>query len=142
MFSWRNKKIFCGYSILFVAMMVCYCVAEFCCFLLSLLCLVPLFISFPVDFFNVPVAFSMPHFYLADERYIKSVDGMYPNKEEHETYLDLEPVSYHNSSCLHNFHVIFNWLKEKFYTSVKSRAGNPSDLFSFCHLKILAFVTF
>ena len=36
--------------------------------------------------------FSLPHFYLADERYISSVWGLHPNKEEHETYIDLEPV--------------------------------------------------
>ena len=45
-----------------------------------------------VDFFNVPVAFSFPHFYEADQRYIDSVQGLHPVKEEHETYIDLEPV--------------------------------------------------
>lgn len=35
---------------------------------------------------------SFPHFYQADPVYINAVDGLNPNKEEHETYLDLQPV--------------------------------------------------
>lgn len=46
-----------------------------------------------VDFFNVPAAFSFPHFYLADPKYINAVRGLSPNKEEHETYIDLEPYT-------------------------------------------------
>ena len=35
---------------------------------------------------------SFPHFYQADPMYINAVEGMTPNKEDHETYLDLQPV--------------------------------------------------
>lgn len=46
-----------------------------------------------VDFFNVPAAFSFPHFYLADPKYINAVRGLTPNKAEHETFIDLEPYT-------------------------------------------------
>lgn len=35
---------------------------------------------------------SFPHFYQADPKYINAIDGLSPNKDEHETYLDLQPV--------------------------------------------------
>lgn len=41
---------------------------------------------------GAPVVVSFPHFYQADPKYINAVDGLNPNKEEHETYLDLQPV--------------------------------------------------
>lgn len=37
---------------------------------------------------------SFPHFYQADPAYINAVDGLNPNQEEHETYLDLQPVRF------------------------------------------------
>lgn len=40
---------------------------------------------------------SFPHFYQADPKYINAIEGMNPNKEEHETYLDLNPVSLDSS---------------------------------------------
>uniref|UniRef100_A0A673MAQ3 Scavenger receptor class B, member 2a n=1 Tax=Sinocyclocheilus rhinocerous TaxID=307959 RepID=A0A673MAQ3_9TELE len=42
---------------------------------------------------GAPIVVSFPHFYQADKRYINAIDGMNPNEEEHETYLDINPVS-------------------------------------------------
>lgn len=35
---------------------------------------------------------SSPHFYQADEKYVKDVFGMAPKKELHETTIDINPV--------------------------------------------------
>uniref|UniRef100_A0AAQ4Q919 Scavenger receptor class B, member 2a n=1 Tax=Gasterosteus aculeatus aculeatus TaxID=481459 RepID=A0AAQ4Q919_GASAC len=40
-----------------------------------------------------PIVVSFPHFYQADPKYINAVEGLSPNKEEHETYLDLQPTT-------------------------------------------------
>uniref|UniRef100_A0AAY4C3I3 Uncharacterized protein n=1 Tax=Denticeps clupeoides TaxID=299321 RepID=A0AAY4C3I3_9TELE len=42
---------------------------------------------------GAPIVVSFPHFYQADEKYINAIEGMSPNKEEHETYLDLNPTT-------------------------------------------------
>ncbi|XP_010875514.1 lysosome membrane protein 2a isoform X2 [Esox lucius] len=42
---------------------------------------------------GAPIVVSFPHFYQADEKYINAVEGLSPNKEEHETYLDLNPTT-------------------------------------------------
>ncbi|XP_049907418.1 lysosome membrane protein 2a isoform X2 [Epinephelus moara] len=42
---------------------------------------------------GAPIVVSFPHFYQADPKYINAVDGLSPNKEEHETYLDLQPTT-------------------------------------------------
>ncbi|XP_005801042.1 lysosome membrane protein 2-like isoform X1 [Xiphophorus maculatus] len=42
---------------------------------------------------GAPIVVSFPHFYQADPAYINAVGGMNPNKEEHETYLDLQPTT-------------------------------------------------
>ncbi|XP_056458738.1 lysosome membrane protein 2a isoform X1 [Gadus chalcogrammus] len=42
---------------------------------------------------GAPIVVSFPHFYQADPKYINAVEGMTPNKEDHETYLDLQPTS-------------------------------------------------
>ncbi|XP_017267884.1 lysosome membrane protein 2a isoform X2 [Kryptolebias marmoratus] len=42
---------------------------------------------------GAPIVVSFPHFYQADPAYINAVDGLNPNEEEHETYLDLQPTS-------------------------------------------------
>uniref|UniRef100_A0A673HHW7 Lysosome membrane protein 2-like n=1 Tax=Sinocyclocheilus rhinocerous TaxID=307959 RepID=A0A673HHW7_9TELE len=42
---------------------------------------------------GVPIIMSSPHFYQADDRFVQDVFGMNPNKEEHETVIDVNPVS-------------------------------------------------
>ncbi|XP_076127297.1 lysosome membrane protein 2a [Alosa pseudoharengus] len=42
---------------------------------------------------GAPIVVSFPHFYQAEAKYINAIDGMNPNKEEHETYLDLNPTT-------------------------------------------------
>ncbi|BFZ12671.1 hypothetical protein BsWGS_15710 [Bradybaena similaris] len=45
----------------------------------------------PVNGFSVPLIFSFPHFFNSDPEVIDSVYGMHPNKEEHDTLIDIEP---------------------------------------------------
>ena len=40
---------------------------------------------------GAPVIASTPHFYMGDEETIGAVEGLSPNKLEHETYVDVEP---------------------------------------------------
>jgi len=35
---------------------------------------------------------SSPHFYQADEQYVRAVVGMRPNRERHQTTIDINPV--------------------------------------------------
>ena len=39
----------------------------------------------------IPLFVSAPHFYLGDASLLKAVDGLSPNKEEHGTFLNIEP---------------------------------------------------
>ncbi|XP_068210065.1 lysosome membrane protein 2-like isoform X1 [Palaemon carinicauda] len=41
--------------------------------------------------FDAPIVLSTPHFYQGNQVDIDSIDGLDPHKEEHETYLDIEP---------------------------------------------------
>lgn len=43
--------------------------------------------------FNSPSFVSYPHFYLADSQYLAAVNGLYPNRADHEFYLSLEPIT-------------------------------------------------
>lgn len=36
---------------------------------------------------------SFPHFHLAEEKYVDAITGMSPQREHHQTFLDLNPVS-------------------------------------------------
>ena len=60
---------------------------------------------FTVDSFHIPGILSLPHFFTADPRVQHSVGGLNPNEQEHETTVDVEPVSYYhyNDHCLVNF---------------------------------------
>ncbi|KAK9398629.1 lysosome membrane protein 2 [Crotalus adamanteus] len=42
---------------------------------------------------GAPIFLSLPHFFRAEDNYIKSVDGMHPNKENHDTFLDINPLT-------------------------------------------------
>ncbi|KAM4810063.1 lysosome membrane protein 2 [Rhinophrynus dorsalis] len=42
---------------------------------------------------DAPIVLSSPHFYQADESVINSVIGIKPNKEDHETFLDINPLT-------------------------------------------------
>lgn len=42
---------------------------------------------------GAPVVASFPHFHLAEEKYVNAIKGMSPQREHHQTFLDLNPVS-------------------------------------------------
>lgn len=42
---------------------------------------------------NSPSFLSLPHFYDADTYYTDSLEGLHPQKDKHEFYITLEPVS-------------------------------------------------
>lgn len=42
---------------------------------------------------NAPVFASKPHFLDADPGYVNNVTGLYPNRELHDSYLDVEPIT-------------------------------------------------
>ncbi|XP_023264420.1 lysosome membrane protein 2-like isoform X1 [Seriola lalandi dorsalis] len=42
---------------------------------------------------GAPVVASFPHFYLADDQYPDAIEGMSPQREHHQTFLDLNPTT-------------------------------------------------
>uniref|UniRef100_A0A8D2ADE3 Scavenger receptor class B member 2 n=1 Tax=Sus scrofa TaxID=9823 RepID=A0A8D2ADE3_PIG len=42
---------------------------------------------------GAPIIMSFPHFYQADEKFVSAIDGMHPNKEYHETFVDINPLT-------------------------------------------------
>lgn len=42
---------------------------------------------------GAPIVMSSPHFYQADEKFIQDVFGMTPNKEHHQTVIDINPLT-------------------------------------------------
>ncbi|KAF7661125.1 hypothetical protein LDENG_00268590 [Lucifuga dentata] len=42
---------------------------------------------------GAPVVASFPHFYLGDSKYVKAIVGMTPQREHHQTFLDLNPTT-------------------------------------------------
>lgn len=42
---------------------------------------------------NTPLIVSLPHFYDGDPKLLDAVEsGLYPEKDKHEIFLDMEPV--------------------------------------------------
>lgn len=42
---------------------------------------------------GAPIILSSPHFYQADKKFVDDIDGMRPNKEDHETFLDINSLT-------------------------------------------------
>ncbi|XP_018517966.1 lysosome membrane protein 2 isoform X1 [Lates calcarifer] len=42
---------------------------------------------------GAPVVASFPHFYLADDKYVAAIEGMFPQRTHHQTFLDLNPTT-------------------------------------------------
>uniref|UniRef100_A0A023FTG2 Putative plasma membrane glycoprotein cd36 n=1 Tax=Amblyomma parvum TaxID=251391 RepID=A0A023FTG2_AMBPA len=42
---------------------------------------------------GAPIVLSSPHFYQGDEDFVRAVHGLRPNKERHETFLDIHPLT-------------------------------------------------
>uniref|UniRef100_A0A8C6MKE0 Scavenger receptor class B member 2 n=1 Tax=Moschus moschiferus TaxID=68415 RepID=A0A8C6MKE0_MOSMO len=42
---------------------------------------------------GAPIIMSFPHFYQADEKFVSAIEGMHPNKEYHETFVDINPLT-------------------------------------------------
>ncbi|RWS27824.1 lysosome membrane protein 2-like protein [Leptotrombidium deliense] len=42
---------------------------------------------------GAPLVLSLPHFYMSNESLIKSVNGMSPSTDKHETFLNLDPLT-------------------------------------------------
>lgn len=43
--------------------------------------------------YGTPTVMSLPHFYLGDPSYLEAVEGLSPNKSQHDFFLDVEPTS-------------------------------------------------
>ncbi|XP_015114625.1 sensory neuron membrane protein 1 isoform X1 [Diachasma alloeum] len=49
-----------------------------------------------IDLFTclgAPMVASLPHFYLVDPFYLTQVDGLHPNQEEHQIFINFEPMT-------------------------------------------------
>ncbi|XP_059213730.1 lysosome membrane protein 2-like isoform X2 [Centropristis striata] len=42
---------------------------------------------------GAPVVASFPHFYLGESKYVDAIEGMSPQREHHQTFLDLNPIT-------------------------------------------------
>ncbi|XP_034751594.1 lysosome membrane protein 2 isoform X2 [Etheostoma cragini] len=42
---------------------------------------------------GAPVVASFPHFYLGDAKYVSAIEGMSPQRQHHQTFLDLNPTT-------------------------------------------------
>ncbi|XP_023289833.1 sensory neuron membrane protein 1 isoform X2 [Orussus abietinus] len=42
---------------------------------------------------GAPIVASLPHLYLADESYLETVEGLKPTQEDHQIFLDFEPMT-------------------------------------------------
>jgi len=68
----------------------CYCVDGFACFKSGVLNMAPCKRT-PDRPMGAPLALSYPHFYQADPHYLNAVEGLHPDKERHQFYVDLSP---------------------------------------------------
>lgn len=66
----------------------CYCVEGFSCLKSGVFNMEPCKRT-PDRPRGAPIALSYPHFYQADQSYLDAVEGLSPNKEKHQFYIDL-----------------------------------------------------
>jgi len=71
----------------------CYCLKDegFSCFKSGVLNMAPCKRSEDLPL-GAPIALSYPHFYQADPSFLDAVDGLSPDKEKHQFYVDVEPT--------------------------------------------------
>jgi len=70
----------------------CFCMKDegFDCFKSGVMNMAPCKVT--ADLPNgAPIALSYPHFYQADPHYLNSVEGLKPDKEKHQFYVDISP---------------------------------------------------
>lgn len=64
---------------------------------------------------GAPIIMSSPHFYQADEKFVQDVFGMKPEKEYHQTAIDINPVRnlilILEDVCIICMHVVCNVIK-------------------------------
>jgi len=68
----------------------CYCKDGFRCLRSGAFNMAPCKVK-PDLATGAPLALSYPHFYMADPWYLNSVEGLKPEKEKHEFYVDIAP---------------------------------------------------
>ena len=70
----------------------CYCMKEegFDCFKSGVLNMAPCKTR-PDLPKGAPIALSYPHFYQADPKYLNAVEGLKPDKDKHQFYVDISP---------------------------------------------------
>jgi len=68
----------------------CYCVEGFACMKSGVLNMAPCKRT-PDRPKGAPLALSYPHFYQADPHYLNAVEGLQPDKERHQFYVDVSP---------------------------------------------------
>lgn len=84
---------------------IVFALQQNCCLCESAACCNVILTEFLVCL-GAPIIMSSPHFYQADEKFVRDVLGMKPNKKQHETTIDINPVGsttliYKYSNCLH-----------------------------------------
>lgn len=82
---------------------------------------------------GAPVIVSFPHFYLGDRKYIQAIDGLSPNQEDHQTYLDLNPVQ---GACsnLSKLTKEYNFIQCSYFSVQYSTSFNFLTLYKFDYL--------
>jgi hypothetical protein len=72
----------------------------------------------PVEKYKgVPVLVSKPHFLDSDPSVISAIEGIEPNRIDHETYIDVEPISGVTMHARERVQVNFNVSSDEYFTS-------------------------
>eukprot|EP00002_Diphylleia_rotans_P036437 TRINITY_DN801_c0_g1_i1.p1 TRINITY_DN801_c0_g1~~TRINITY_DN801_c0_g1_i1.p1 ORF type:complete len:497 (-),score=128.50 TRINITY_DN801_c0_g1_i1:589-2079(-) len=69
--------------------------------------------------FNLPVYLSQPHFYACDPLLVDEVKGLNPNQPDHDSFLDIEPITGYTMNAAKRLQVNFHMQKD----------ANPPDFY-------------